>query len=298
MIQTRPYEFMVSYTPQTQWIEKGGVKLWLAFFFIELGAGMFFVASLLQNIPAMVTGWFLCAVLGGGLHLLYLGKPLRFWRMAFSSGWKTSWISRGIIFVSLFLLFGFMHILLLQSGTASTSVVVVADVFAFMTVIYGGFAMNYVNGIPLWNTALLPILYVVSGMWGGAEVTLGISMGSGAVLAGKAAEEWIRILLIGYLLLVPVYLMSVRYTSSTGQVSVRYMVQGQWSTIFWVGVVVLGMLMPAVSVINSILTDIETVSMTFLYTAILSGLIGDLAMRYLILRCGVYGPLIPSSPRE
>ncbi len=92
--------------------------------------------------------------------------------------------------------------------------------------------------------------------------------------------------------------MSVRYTSSTGQVSVRYMVQGQWSTIFWVGVVVLGMLMPAVSVINSILTDIETVSMTFLYTAILSGLIGDLAMRYLILRCGVYGPLIPSSPRE
>ncbi len=204
MIQTRPYEFMVSYTPQTQWIEKGGVKLWLAFFFIELGAGMFFVASLLQNIPAMVTGWFLCAVLGGGLHLLYLGKPLRFWRMAFSSGWKTSWISRGIIFVSLFLLFGFIHILLLQSGNASTSVVVVADVFAFMTVIYGGFAMNYVNGIPLWNTALLPILYVVSGMWGGAEVTLGISMGSGAVLAGKAAEEWIRILLIGYLLLVPV----------------------------------------------------------------------------------------------
>ena len=29
MIQKRPYEFMVSYTPQTQWIEKGGIKLWL-----------------------------------------------------------------------------------------------------------------------------------------------------------------------------------------------------------------------------------------------------------------------------
>ena len=295
MIQTRPYEFMVSYTPQTQWIEKGGIKLWLAFFFIELGAGMFFVASLLDNVLAMSIGWVLCAVLGGGFHLLYLGKPLRFWRMAFSSGWKTSWISRGIIFVSLFLSFGLIHILLMQSSMKYTGLVVVADIFAFLTVIYGGFAMNYVNGIPLWNTALLPILYVVSGLWGGAEVTLGVSLGSGAIVAGRAAEEWIRILLVGYLLLVPVYLMSVRYTSSTGQASVKYMLQGQWSTIFWVGVVILGMVMPAAAVINSMVMDIETVSMTFLCTAILSGLIGDLAMRYLILRCGVYGPVIPSS---
>ena len=295
MIQTRPYEFMVSYTPQTQWIEKGGIKLWLAFFFIELGAGMFFVASLLSNLWAMFLGWFLCAVLGGGFHLLYLGKPLRFWRMAVSSGFKTSWISRGIIFVSLFLTLSFIHMLLLQSGIRSTGLIVAADVFAFLTVIYGGFAMNYVNGIPLWNTALLPVLYVVSGLWGGAEVTLGISLGSGAIVAGKAVEEWIRILLVGYLLLVPVYLMSVRYTSSTGEVSVRYMLKGQYATIFWVGVVLLGMVMPAFAVMQSIVMDIEAVSMTFLYSAILSGLIGDLAMRYLILKCGVYGPIIPSS---
>ncbi len=155
--------------------------------------------------------------------------------------------------------------------------------------------MNYVNGIPLWNTALLPILYVVSGLWGGAEVTLGIALGSGGIVAGRAVEEWIRILLIGYLLLVPVYLMSVRYTSSTGQVSVGYMLQSQWSALFWIGVVILGMIIPLVAVINSMLTDLEAISTAFLYGAILSGLIGDLAMRYLILRCGVYGPLIPSN---
>ncbi len=295
MIQSRPYEFMVSYTPQTQWIEKGGVKLWLAFFFIELGAGMFFVASLLDNVSAMALGWFLCAVLGGGFHLLYLGKPLRFWRMAFSSGWKTSWISRGIIFVTFFLGFALIHIVLMKSGNRFAGLIIIADLFAFLTVIYGGFAMNYVNGIPLWNTALLPILYVVSGLWGGAEVTLAVSLGSGAIVAGKAVEEWIRILLIGYLLLVPVYLMSVRYTSSAGQVSVRCMVQSQRSTIFWVGVVLLGMIMPAAAVINSMVVDIESISMTFLLTAILSGLIGDLAMRYMILKCGMYSPLIPCS---
>ncbi|MGZ6231417.1 MAG: NrfD/PsrC family molybdoenzyme membrane anchor subunit [Syntrophales bacterium] len=295
MIQTRPYEFMVSYTPQTQWIEKGGIKLWLAFFFIELGAGMFFVASLFDNFWAMVLGWLLCAVLGGGLHLLYLGKPLRFWRMAFSSGWKTSWISRGILFVSLFLLLGLIHMFLIQSATRFTALLVAADIFAFLTVIYGGFAMNSVNGIPLWNTALLPVLYVVSGLWGGAEVTLGISLGSGGMVVGRAIEEWIRILLIGYLLLIPVYLMSVRYTSSTGQVSVTSMLQGKWSSLFWIAVVILGMVIPLAAVINSIVAGLEGISMAFLYAAIFSGLIGDLAMRYLILRCGVYGPLIPST---
>jgi len=295
MIQKRPYEFMVSYTPQTQWIEKGGIKLWLAFFFIELGAGMFFVASVFGNLLAMSIGWLLCAVLGGGLHLLYLGKPLRFWRMAFSSGWKTSWISRGIIFVSLFLILGLIHMVLIPSATRFTALLVAADIFAFLTVIYGGFAMNYVNGIPLWNTALLPILYVVSGLWGGAEVTLGIALGSGAIGIGPGIEEWIRLLLIGYLLLVPVYLMSVRYTSSAGQVSVRHMVLSEWSPLFWIGVIILGMAVPLTAVISSLLTGLEGASVALLYAAILSGLIGDLAMRYLILKCGMYAPLIPSS---
>jgi len=55
------------------------------------------------------------------------------------------------------------------------------------------------------------------------------------------------------------------------------------------------MVIPLTAVINSFFTDLEAISTTFLYSAIVSGLIGDLAMRYLILRCGVYGPLIPSS---
>jgi formate-dependent nitrite reductase membrane component NrfD len=294
MIQTKPYEFMVSYTPQREWIEKGGVKLWLAFFFIELGAGMFFIASLFNNVVAMAVGWLLCAVLGGGLHLLYLGKPLRFWRMAFSSGWKTSWISRGIMFVSFFLGFGFIHMVLLAGEIRVTGLLIAADIFAILTIIYGGFAMNYVNGISLWNTALLPVIYGVSGLWGGAEVTLGVALGTGAIEIGPAIEEWIRILLLGYLFIIPVYLISVTYTSSLGQVTVRHMVTGRWSGVFWGVVVLLGMAIPLISIIVSMVYGLEGANMTFFYAAILSGLIGDLGMRYLLLKCGLYSPLIPS----
>lgn len=296
MIQTRPYEFMVSYTPQRQWIEGGGIKLWLAFFFIDLGAGTFFVASLFGNLQAMWAGWLLCAVLGGGFHLLYLGKPSRFWRMLISSGWKTSWLSRGLFFVLFFLVLGLAHMVLTHLETRSVTLLIAAEIFAFLTVIYGGFALNFVNSIPMWNTALLPILYVISGLWGGAEVTLGIiTLAGGEIGAGMAVHEWIRILLIGVILLIPVYLISARYTSITGQISVKQMVLSQWSPLFWIAVVFLGMVIPLTAVINSFLIGIETAPSGFLYLAIVSGLIGDLAMRYLILRCGLYSPLIPSS---
>ncbi len=295
MIQTRPYEFMVYYTPQKEWIKGAGIKLWLAFFFIELGAGMFFVASFFNSLWAISIGWLVCAVLGGGLHLLFLGKPLRFWRMVLSSGWKTSWISRGLIFVMLFLVLSLAHIFLSRLASPITGLLMAANVFAFITIIYGGFAMNYVNGIPLWNTALIPILYVISGLWGGAEVTLGITAASGEIGVGVAIEEWIRILLIGFILIIPAYLISVGKVSTTGAASIRYMVLGKWSPMFWVVVVIMGMLIPLVAVISSLLVGLESISVAFLYIAMFSGLLGDLATRYLILNCGLYRPLLPSS---
>jgi len=243
----------------------------------------------------MFIGWLVCAVLGGGFHLIFLGKPSRFWRIMLSSGWQTSWISRGLIFVSLFLILGLVHMALSQWANPLTPLLIAANIFAFLTIIYGGFAMNYVNGIPLWNTALLPILYVISGLWGGAEAVLGTALATGQTGIGVTTEEWIRILLIGFILLIPVYLMSVRYTSLTGQASVKYMVLGKWSPLFWIAVVIMGMVIPLAAVINSFITGLEATPVAFLYTAIFCGLLGDLAMRYLILRCGLYSPLIPSS---
>ena len=295
MIQTRPYEFMASYTPQREWIEKRGVLLWFAFFFIELGAGTFMVSSIFRSAAGMLAGWLTCALLGGGFHIIFLGKPLRSWRMVFSSGWKTSWISRGLIFVIVFLASGLAYMGSTLWSNPPTPLLAVTNIFAFLTVIYGGFAMNYVNGIPLWNTALLPILYVISGLWSGAETTLGIFLAQGKVVSGIAVEEAIRILLIGFVLLIAVYLISVRYTSPAGKVSVRYMILSKWLPLFWIAVVILGMVVPLVTVSTSFIIGLETIPAVFLYAAIFFGLVGDLAMRYLILRCGLYSPLVPIS---
>ena len=70
------YDWMAKYTPQTEWIERRGVLLWLAFFFIELGAGVFFIASFLDSLPAMLTGWIVCAVLGVAYTLPFSASQL------------------------------------------------------------------------------------------------------------------------------------------------------------------------------------------------------------------------------
>ena len=240
----------------------------------------------------MLIGWIICAVLGGGTHLLYLGHPLRFWRMLISSGWKTSWISRGLYFVTLFLILGVIHLILLSGGNSSVILLIAVDVFAFLVIIYGGFAMNYINGIALWNTALLPILYVVAGLWGGAELMLASALATGAVELGLAIEEWIRILLMGFILILAVYLISARYTSSAGGVSVNEIVRGKWALLFWLAVVVVGMSVPLLVVALSFMAGLAVITVA-VYIAVFCGLIGDLAARYLILRAGLYRPLIP-----
>ncbi len=293
MIQTKPYDFMVKYTPQREWIERRGVLLWLASFFIELGAGAFLVSSVFGNLLGMFIGWFLCGVLGGGFHLLFLGHPSRFWRIILSSGWKTSWISRGMIFVMLFLILGAINLILVQWASPVPGLLITANVFAFCTVIYVGFVMNYVNSIPLWNTPLLPVLYVILGIWGGLGVTLIALLSTGATTGVGSVEEWSRIFLSAFIFIVFVYLFSIRYQGAAGKISVRQMVSGKWAPLFWITVVVLGMALPVGVALGSWLVGLA-IPVVFLYLAVIFELLSDLVLRYCILRCGLYAPLIPA----
>jgi len=294
VIQSRPYEFMVQHTPQREWIERQGILFWLAFFFIELGAGMFIVSSIFNSLPGMLTGWLICSVLGGGLHLLYLGHPLRFWRIIVSSGWKTSWISRGLYFVGLFLVLGLIHMILAQWASPPVGLLVVADIFAFLAVAYGGLAMNYVNGIQLWNSALLPIMFVVAGIWGGIGLTIATVLATGATAVAASLEEWTRLFLIGFIIILIIYLLSIRYRGLAGKTSVREIIMGRWAPLFWVMVVVLGMVLPLVVALLGWVGGLA-VPVMLLYLVILFELLGDLSLRYCILRSGYYSPLIATA---
>lgn len=300
MIQTRPFEFMTRFTRQTQWIEGKGIFLWLAFFFIEVGAGMLFVSALVSSLWAvnslwaMFIGWLICIVLGGGFHLLYLGHPFRFWRAFLRP--QSSWLSRGIIFLSCFIVFGAIHMAVSFWAAPNLGLLVIAEIFAFLTTIYGGFAMNYCNGIGLWDTALLPVLYVVAGFWGGAELSMGVVLATGAVsVAGHAIEEIIRILLAAFIIIVPAYLVSVRYSTAAGATAVSNMATGKWWPLLWFVVILLGIGAPLGAVIYSFNVGLTATPVSLLSISIFFELLGDLMLRLLLLKNGFYNPLTPIS---
>jgi formate-dependent nitrite reductase membrane component NrfD len=288
------YEWMVNYTPQTEWVKGKGIIFWLAFFFIELGAGMFFISSIFGNLLGEFLGWLICGVLGGGFHLLYLGHPMRFYRMVLRP--QTSWVSRGLMFVVAFLILGGLHMVFSLRGISSIGLLVIANVLAFLTVIYGGFAMNYINGIPFWNSAVLPVLYAVAGFWGGAGLSIAVLLNSGASPeAVLGVEELSRGLLVAFVVIFPTYLIAARYGLPAGKASVSEIVGGRLWPLFWIVVVFLGLVVPIGVVIYSLVVGLKETPLILLYLAIAFELLGDLFLRYLILKNGFYNPLVPAS---
>ncbi len=289
----RPYEWMVKETPQTEWIDGRGILFWIAFFFIELGAATFLVSSLFGNIFGEFIGWLMCGLLGGGFHLVYLGHPLRFYRMILRP--QTSWISRGLLFVSGFLMLGLVHIALSLWTVSNLVLLIVTNVLAFLAIIYGGFAMSYIRGIPLWNSALLPVLYTVAGLWGGAEISAVVELQGGSSGGSVMLEDLIKILLALFIIIFPTYLITARYGLSAGKTSVSELVKGKWWPFFWVGVILFGIAVPIGVITISLVVGVSGIPVVLLYFSVAFELIGDLTLRYLILKTGYYNPLVPAA---
>ncbi len=263
----------------------------LAFFFIQLGAGMFLVSSILGILLGEVIGLMICVVLGGGVHLLHLGHPMRFYRMVLRP--QTSWVSRGLLFVFGFLILGGVQIIFSSLGISSLPLLIMANVLAFLTVIYGGFALNCINGIPLWNSSLLPILYAVAAFWEGAGLTMVIILNTG-VAAGtlSVTVELSRILLLIFIVILPTYLITARYGLPSGKASVTEMVLGRSWLLFWMLVVLFGLVLPVGVVIYSFVVGLTDTPLILLYLSLIFELLGDLLIRYLILKNGFYNPLV------
>ena len=180
-------------------------------------------------------------------------------------------------------------------GTSSLALLVIAIIFAFLTVIYGGFAMNCISGIPFWNSALLPILYAVTGFWGGAGLSAAVLLNYGAAISAlPEVEELSRALLVAFVVIFPTYLIAARYGLPAGKTSVSEMVGGRLWPLFWVVVVFLGLVLPTGVVIYSLVVGVEETPFPLLYLSISFELLGDLFLRYLILKIGFYNPLVPA----
>jgi len=291
------HEWMIKYTPQTEWIERRGILVWLAEVFTALGAGMFLVSLYFNSLWGMLIAWLIIVVLKIPLHLAYFGKPLRFWRTIppFTNAWKTSWFTRGITFSVLFTSFGFIQLVLSYwlPGTGwEIAFKVLAGITAFLVGIYSGFIMNYCRSIPFWNSALLPLVFIFAGLADGFALMMAVALAGGGVNI-MAAEAGSRVLLIISALIMATYLWSATYTSSTAKQSVIELVRGNIALAFWIGIVALGIIIPLAISVSSYF--VGEASVLLLIAAIICHTIGAFALKYCLLKAGIHNPILPAT---
>jgi formate-dependent nitrite reductase membrane component NrfD len=284
------YQWMINYTRQTEWIDKRGIFLWIAFYAGGLGGGLYLVSLYFNSLWGMFIGWLIIGVIKGGTHLAFLGKPWRFWRIM--SHPQTSWLARGFIFVVLFVGAGAIQLALTHWQPFSVWEILfkaAAGILAFFVALYTGIILKNVKGVPFWNSILLPILFVLCGLLGGFGISVVIALAGGDVNLNIA--EWgSRILLIANALVIIIYLFQAEHREEVGKLSVMEQLRGHSAPIFWIGIVALGIIIPLAITITSLVAG--EITSGLLIFGVVCEIIGGLALRYCVLKSGAYKPLV------
>ena len=287
------HEWMINYTRQTEWIDRRGIFLWIAFYAGGLGGGLYLVSLYFNSLWGMFVSWLIIAVIKGGAHLIYLGKPLRFWRIVFRP--NTSWLARGIIFVLAFIIFTAIQLIFsywLPGSAAEIVFKALAGIAALAVTVYTGFVLNTVKAVPFWNSTLLPLLFVLCGIMGGFGLSVIIALNGGNIDIA-AAETGSRWLLIINALLIVIYLWAAANRETTGRKSVMEQMRGNLAPVFWIGIVALGIVIPLAIAFSSYIAG--EASPALLITGVVCEVIGGLALRYCVLKAGAYKPLVIAS---
>lgn len=290
-----PYLWMVDYTSQKEWIEGIGKMLWLAFLFSEIGAGLYFVSLFFDNISGYVLGWLTTIILGGGLHLAYLGNPQRAWRVFLRP--KSSEISRGTVVLTFYAGAGALHLAPLLSAFAwlpwSTNSMIfklVIGILSFLVIIHGFLTMSTVSAIPFWSTTSLTLFSVTSGIWIGCQLTIGTTLLFGDSSLLQFLEVWIRWSLLGYIFFAGAFLWNAAHGNLTMRHSLRILLHGQSSLVFYSGVVGIGIIVPIFITLSGLSSP---VAYGLLWLRLVCALVGDAMIRYCVFKGGVYTPLVP-----
>jgi polysulfide reductase chain C len=160
--------------------------------------------------------------------------------------------------------------------------------FAFGTATYTGILLKATKSIPLWNTYLLPLLFLVSALCTGLMaiilVTLGASLLSHNSGALKVLMYAVQTLVVIEGIVLYLYLSGRYRGSEQGKDSVRLLLLGEKKFIFWGGDLLLGLIFPFVLV--SIASFFHG-NVTLIFTAGVLLLCGGFSLRLGVLHAGI-----------
>jgi formate-dependent nitrite reductase membrane component NrfD len=151
-------------------------------------------------------------------------------------------------------------------------------VYAIILGIYTGILLSAFNARPLWNTSILGPLFLTSGLSAGAAVTLILSKDK----AERKQFARIDLVLIGIELFLIIHMFMGFLASTQVQIEAAGLfLGGPYTMSFWIFVVILGMLVPAVLEIM----ELRKFHVPVLVPAVLV-IFGSLMLRFIIVYAG------------
>ena len=272
-------------------------------------AGMGSVGYFFVRKAALAYVIFGSLVLGLAFVVSHLGRwwklPRTLWTMVTSGifNWS-SWMIVGIILLSVHLILSVIivasHIPWLQrigwlkwTATLSRANAYLAlyAFLGFMATVYSGFLLTQASGIPLWNTSLIPILWVVSGSIAAIAViellyVFGVVESSVSTLAVRLGLGLDAIKLLAVLAFLHV---ALAYGSAGARIGATAMASGEYALMTWGGVIGVGILIP---IAIGLYTVLVKKSKPLLLISSVAALAGVFFLRAVVLLAGAWEPLV------
>lgn len=294
---------------QTEW----GWKIAAYLFLAGVGAGSYAIGAIADfaGKEGMVVSkigislGFPLLLIGTFFLIADLGVRYRALKVFLNPG--TSWIARGSIIISAFMILGFIHLtgwvwpfdFLGNTSELRKIIGIINFVFAILTMIYTGVLLGASKSIAIWSSGILPLLFLVSGLSTGVLSIILILSGFGFVQEAAFIRQ-LNILTRGDILLIIIecivlafYLQSAHRTDES-RASAHLILTGRLAFRFWTGVVISGLFIPlAVESIEILGAGKWSVLCApwILSISALSGLFGGLMLRHIVLEAGVKAPL-------
>jgi formate-dependent nitrite reductase membrane component NrfD len=220
------------------------------FFFIGISAMLFFVSALSwfreEFRPLRRSAFYASFVALGAAGLILVGdlsQPMRFMNTLNPVYWNmTSPLVWGTILITLFGLTSVWYFLRLGTDAAGRLPAVIGSLLGLGLAIYSGFDLAVHQHRPVWNTPLMPVLFVALSLVSGAAVAAFLARGE-ARLVGV-----LRQIMLWGATAIAVMLLSLLVTTAYGgsaeELTYAFMTSGGMATIF-VGLgIVVGTLVP------------------------------------------------------
>ena len=277
-----PGQFLIGLQAQSEWA-------WLitaAFLFGTVGAGLYVVSFVLGYRLGALVAFLLVAVGKGTAHMLFLGKPLRFPFAVLR--WRTSWISRGVIAMLVFMAGSAVYVtryvhLTFVPYWLTIALGILGFAAACVIMVYDGFVLRACRGIPFWNSFLMPAITFSYALLGGTTALLVVQTAAGSTVRHRL--EWLQLaLLLVNLALVATVLTRALATDSAASFSASLLTRGKNARLFLIVGLGIGVGLTLVLVAVSVATG----SSAPLVAAAVTDLAGEFFLFFSVLRAGVH----------